>query len=431
MASCNAFLDVKPKDQYLEDRVFADSASIGLARQGIYGLLAADELYGGTLSMGAVDVLAQYYDLPTDHVMQGINGYDHADRYAASTFSATWRAAYQAVLNLNSFINGVKQAAHVLPPGRQAQLLGEAHGLRAYLHFDLLRLFGPVYARHPDSLAIPYSVSPSPRVQPFSPAAAVVQRVLADLDSADRYLADDLRHSAVSDAGFAMRFNRFAVLATLARVHLYAGNGQEAKGYARQLVEGGRAAFPWASDRLLTSEVIFGIPMPTMNQQYERYFHPGQEYHLLLSPSTPVLAQVYDGNIMDIRYRFNWGYFPKGGIRIDGFLKYAPPAALMPLLRLSEAYFILAECAEDEEDGIAFLEEVARHRAGLVVRGASRADALMSAYRQEFWGEGQLFYFYKRLNKAAIPSGGSVESVVRMDASRYRMPIPKEETIYR
>ena len=36
---------------------------------------------------------------------------------------------------------------------------GEALGLRAFLHFDLLRLYGPVYSVTPTGKAIPYRTS--------------------------------------------------------------------------------------------------------------------------------------------------------------------------------------------------------------------------------------------------------------------------------
>ena len=36
-------------------------------------------------------------------------------------------------------------------------IIGEAMALRAFLHFDMLRLFGPVYKLHPEMESIPYN----------------------------------------------------------------------------------------------------------------------------------------------------------------------------------------------------------------------------------------------------------------------------------
>ncbi|MEI3419970.1 MAG: hypothetical protein V8R91_02295 [Butyricimonas faecihominis] len=38
-------------------------------------------------------------------------------------------------------------------------LTGEALALRAFLHLDMLRLFGPVYVKDPSAEAIPYNES--------------------------------------------------------------------------------------------------------------------------------------------------------------------------------------------------------------------------------------------------------------------------------
>ena len=74
----------------------------------------------------------------------------------------------------------------------------------------------------------------------------------------------------------------------------------------------------------------------------------------------------------------------------------------VPLIRLSEMYYIAAECAESTADGVDFLDKVRANR-GL---GSFPLDKSMSKeklqleirkeYVKEFWGEGQLWYYYKR-----------------------------------
>ena len=48
---------------------------------------------------------------------------------------------------------------------------GEALALRAMLHFDMLRLFGPVYSRNPEATSIPYYTSEVLSPEPLLPAS--------------------------------------------------------------------------------------------------------------------------------------------------------------------------------------------------------------------------------------------------------------------
>ena len=50
-------------------------------------------------------------------------------------------------------------------------------------------------------------------------------------------------------------------------------------------------------------------------------------------------------------------------------------------------------------------------------------DAIELEYRREFFGEGQLFYYYKRLNSPRIPKSDGTELTVTAD--KYTWPIPE------
>lgn len=67
---------------------------------------------------------------------------------------------------------------------------GEALGLRAFLHFDLLRMFGPVYKEHPASKAIPYRIAFDKDATPVLPASEVVDAILKDLNDAEKLLKE-------------------------------------------------------------------------------------------------------------------------------------------------------------------------------------------------------------------------------------------------
>jgi starch-binding outer membrane protein, SusD/RagB family len=102
----------------------------------------------------------------------------------------------------------------------------------------------------------------------------------------------------------------------------------------------------------------------------------------------------------------------------------------MPVMRVSEMYYIAAEClrASDVEASIEYLNIVRRARNVLTDLPATLTDAqfqdeLFKEYRKEFYLEGQLFFFYKRLN---LPKIGAATA----DNSIYVLPLPDNEVEY-
>lgn len=71
------------------------------------------------------------------------------------------------------------------------------------------------------------------------------------------------------------------------------------------------------------------------------------------------------------------------------------------LIRLSEMYYILAECAETPEEASNFLNSVREVRGIDPVSCTSQTvqSEIEKEYRKEFYGEGQVFFYYKRLGR--------------------------------
>ena len=100
----------------------------------------------------------------------------------------------------------------------------------------------------------------------------------------------------------------------------------------------------------------------------------------------------------------------------SGYLGKYDGAEIMPLIRLSEMYYIAAECTTDAGESADLINTVRHARSipeSLDIQATNAYDApdvrpgydssksvrineLMKEYRKEFYGEGQLFYFYKR-----------------------------------
>ena len=85
---------------------------------------------------------------------------------------------YNIIANINNFLKYIDKNRSVIKTGKYYELMkGEALGLRAFLHFDLLRLFGPVYSENPTGKAIPYRVSFDLKATPVLPADQVITYV--------------------------------------------------------------------------------------------------------------------------------------------------------------------------------------------------------------------------------------------------------------
>ena len=76
LASCNSWLDVEQEDSVMEKDLFESLDGFKMALNGVYLNMNSSSTYGGAMTMGAVDVLAQYYDCSnTDHYYNSLQNF--------------------------------------------------------------------------------------------------------------------------------------------------------------------------------------------------------------------------------------------------------------------------------------------------------------------------------------------------------------------
>ena len=102
---------------------------------------------------------------------------------------------------------------------------------------------------------------------------------------------------------------------------------------------------------------------------------------------------------------------------------------MVPLIRLAEMYLILIENASLTEARQYF--ETFRQARGMdfaVSLGdeTTRKNQVEKEYRKDFWGEGQLFYYYKRLNKTSW----NVPQSMTVPANGFVVPKPQGQTAF-
>lgn len=459
IAGCSDYLNVKPRDKYLESQVFSKEAGIKNALNGIYMELVQKNLYGGNLTMSILEIFAQGYDFPsTVASWYQYNIYNYNDADVRATMENIWSDAYKLILNINKFIEGLEASSGVISENKEKLLKGEAYGLRAMLHFDIVRLFGPVYKNKSTALSIPYYEEVSDETHELLPANVVIEKILQDLEMAEELLSEDSiikqgAHTTFESDGNDFyssyrnrRMNYYAVIALKARVHLWAGHNDEAYAAATKVINEAQRWFPWVEpgailnssnpDRVFSSEVLFGVENRGMYDRYRALFSPNLSSTNILIPLPERLETVYESNINDYRYNA-WFKIPNIGEYVTRtFFKYTDvenPAMkfrfFQPLIRLSEIYYIAAETAPNKGQAIEYLNTVRFHR-GLtdLPSTANLEDEITKAYQKEFYGEGQLFFYYKRKAFTSIPNGSSPFFNIQMGAEKYVIPLPESET---
>ena len=459
-SGCNKWLDVKPKTQVEESQLLSSESGFEDAMYGVYSTMANGSLYGDKLTMSFVDVLAQRYSVQNipGHDYYQASLYNYQDAGVKSITANIWDSAYFAIANLNNIINHIDAKKGVFQTGNYSLVKGEAFGLRAFLHFDLLRLFGPSYLSNPAKPSIPYVKTVSGGVTPLSTVSGVLDSVIADLTIADNLLSG-YKNVVVTNGATQLlendwlnnrqyHFNYWAAEALLARVYLYKGDKANALLHATNVINSGMFKFITSSaitnyrDRTYTPEQIFSLSKFNMLYQVSQYFQAagvagsnlGTNTHLTNTYGNGgIVDKVFEtssGGATDFRYAFGWGlsnniYFPSKFWQ-DAYV--STYNNLVPVIRLTEMYYIAAECA-DPATATGYLNTVRENR-GLkdlvtLPDAATAQNEIFKEYQKEFYCEGQLFYYYKRLNVTQIlytqtPGSDKV----------YVLPLPDAETQY-
>ena len=142
---------------------------------------------------------------------------------------AIWLEMYSAIANLNIMLKYIDKDPSIFSGDNYAIYKGEALGLRAFMHFDLLRIFSEQITQNPEAAGIPYATQFSLTAPEFLKAKDVYTRIKNDLKEAEKLLNDpELYSSATAIDNYlkdqSTHFNLQAVQGTLARVYLTENN---------------------------------------------------------------------------------------------------------------------------------------------------------------------------------------------------------------
>jgi hypothetical protein len=239
------------------------------------------------------------------------------------------------------------------------------------------------------------------------------------------------------------------VCGELARVYLYMDKKQEALTNALEVINSRK--FPWTKvpdlispnpqtiDRILYKELVFAWYDPYRKDDLVYLFGSGLSSLYIEKNAANTLYET--GGVGGEDLRFKQWLKPVSDVSGDRYelQKYVRDKdqnlhyLMAPALRLSELYYIASECTYDTDPAkaTAYVDSVRYHRginAPLVVSDKeSFLNELVKEARKEFYGEGQIFYMYKRLNRSVAGLTG-----ISYPASDkiFVLPLPNTEIDY-
>lgn len=275
LAACD-FLDIDTPGIVNRDKMFENEQGFIDAMNGVYASMADADLYGEQLSFGFVDEIAQlYYNDYEANETTLTKTFDlrYRDEDVRPQIDAIWSKAYNTIASANSVLDNISGHDFAILP----RIRGEALTVRAFLHFDLLRLFAPNIERG-DEQAIPYvehfSISPVER----STVREVYERIVADLTEAYGLLRD--AQPASGRTPEELYVSQYAAAALLARVCNWGGDHETAERYALEALKGPFAFIREEQIKNLflgytaRTECIWGLHAPDMYLDVRSRLYP-------------------------------------------------------------------------------------------------------------------------------------------------------------
>lgn len=400
--SCQQWVDDAPQHlQVDESRIFSTEQGFREALNGVYLQMGSATLYGKDLTIGALSLMGRSYDSvnvkKASDLHYKVATYNLQDATVKAYSAAVWRNMYQSIANLNNILANVESKQSVFTGNNYNTIKGEALALRAWLHFDLLRLFAPAPSTGAFSTpAIPYVTKVSANQLALSSVEQVLDHSIADLTIADDLLnADDKTNSQIT---------KWAVKGLLARIYLYKGDKVKANEYALAVINSDR--FPLATnnaDLFISKECLFKLNIYSNNfiSACKSVFGTPSQIGLSASGQTKLFVNG-NGNAADYRKVFVTSDGGATGLTIMPKKLSFSGANAFPMIHLTEMYYIAAECAENVSGALTYLNE-ARGARGLsaltetqIPDETTLSAEIMKEYQKEFVSEGQLFFYYKR-----------------------------------
>ena len=454
ITACNDWLEVAPQAEKEEAEMFEKEVGFRNVLIGAYIRMKSNNLYGEDLTYGSIEMLAQHWT-NTDDLGKYLKAYNYEQSVVETKINSFYGNLYKVIADVNGLLNNIDARKEMFEGNNFEIIKGEALAIRAFCHFDVLRLFGPVPTNLPEGTILPYVTTVSIVPNRLVSYNDFTTKLLADLDEAERCLEgnDPILTASIKelstlevaqDDNFLcdrqMRMNYYAVCALKARVQLWLGNKNEALKYAQKVIDAkdpnGNVMFRLGSatdcangDLIFSSEHIFNLNVYNLsdfkisaantfytNSTALKYFWASETTDIRRGK---MWKEVYDN------YWWTYYYYMTKYTQATNMPVWAKNS--IPLFRLAEMYLIAMECGSIQNANDLYKEVCIARDITPVTFGSTEEllETLILEYNREFYGEGQAFYAYKRLGRSKIFGTSTIGS-----ALIYVLPLPKAESLY-
>jgi hypothetical protein len=480
--SCEEWLDVMPKTMQNAEVMFDSYQGYKDALTGCYLKMKSRNLWGEHMTITTVEYLAQHWELwDENETVDAIKKHDYLDDNVRPIFQRIYAGLFNVIVQANTIIEAMPKTGEtaIEDPDCRGVIEGEAYAIRALCHFEALRLFGQVPGGS-QSVRLPFTDDVSREPSRYYDYAEYIRLIEADLTKAEALLLEHdpfVEHTVetVNNSGAAagtirdpflhyrqLRLNYWAVKALQARFYLYTGKTAEAYAAANAVIQaanngkgfnlaGGVSAINNIASKYyaLPGEGLFMLSNHQLVDYISSIFlGEGTTYvNVHMTPqrmegTASVFGLFGEPYAASTNNRFKSIWIRKSSIYaprpVFELLKYDQRNTttmsnmnlllykqLMPVLRLSEMYLIAMETSNDLAEINSLYTPYQRARDIPPTPLASMqevTDMIEKEYRREFFGEGQMFGFYKRHNATSM-----VWSDRAISEENYVIPLPTTE----
>lgn len=280
--------DINPSDALSTGTLTGTKQGLQQALNGAYALFKDHVSFNGTVD-GNNMYLRQYFqlsDFASDDIVCAQTTTDplfysfSLDHTATQTNSRYfWYISYKIINDCNTVIESAESIAN--PDESIKQLIGECYFLRAFCHFNLVRLFGRPYTQDPAADGIILRLSSS---DPGLKARASVAEVYASV------ITDAIKGADLMSQPRGVQFgSKEAAWALLSRVYLYEEKNDSTIFYADKVIASPRFALETAA----TFPQLFANAMAGKETIFCTAFTPADDY----GKAGSIASMLYsDGN---------------------------------------------------------------------------------------------------------------------------------------
>ncbi len=494
LPGCNKWLEATSSSQISADQLFSSRSGFHEALSGVYLSMGDFNAYGGYYTWFVNELTGSPLMVQNSKIFDSFQRFQYTNATSYPVINAMWQSGYNVIANINKILLELDRRRDVVKDEREYALIrGELLALRAYVHFDMMRMWGVADWRGDNAakLTIPYVTEYKKEPTNQRSYAETAALLSADLDEAIQLLeADPIRgtddesfQQAINPDGYwdhrNFHLNWYAARALKARVLLWKREYAQAAALAQEIMDEvlDKGIASWTNpveqlnkdsnddrDWTFSSEHLFTLEVTALYDSVNPYYFKTGTYDSCICLTEEVVRELYQSPVYytyatpepdpaalvpeftmvgDIRGPAMMLKYAANKYQIFKF--YGSSSSFyrnrIPMIRLSELYMMCAEAAEQQNNNQALyqiLNTLHGHRGvdDLIPTDSAKPivinDNLYLIWAEmvrEFIGEGQLFYFVKRRG-GEILAGNSSEMIPGFRARNLTYPYPTEEISY-